>query len=47
MQALYYSRNLLCDVVRIKVELYLMSKSRSTTAEEALKVLIREIVTFK
>ncbi|XP_028397602.1 ubinuclein-1-like [Dendronephthya gigantea] len=30
-------RNLLCDVVGIKVELYLMSKSRSTTAEEALK----------
>ncbi|XP_046852876.1 ubinuclein-1-like [Xenia sp. Carnegie-2017] len=30
-------RSLLCDVVSIKVELCLMSKSRSTTAEEALK----------
>jgi hypothetical protein len=43
------SRNLLCDVVGIKVELYLMSKSRSTTAEEALKVLKCEstLIAFK
>ena len=40
MFAFLCHRRLLCDVVAVKVQLYKMSKSRSMTAEEYVKVRI-------